>query len=106
MAVHTRRIQATMWAMGMPTSDARFADIYRAALKAGLTDGQAFELTKAAYDAANHYVWKLPEGSGLHRETEKAEAERSPFGKCAEDIAARAEGRPSRWGTPAFHSAV
>jgi hypothetical protein len=45
MKTYTRTIVSIMWAMGMPTTDARFANIYRAAVKAGLTDGQAFAPT-------------------------------------------------------------
>lgn len=83
------------------------ADIKRAALRLGLTEAQAFELVKAAYDAAEGYVWKLsdgPEGGArLFSVTEARQAAEHPNGKCAEDIAARREGRPSRWGMPEFH---
>jgi hypothetical protein len=103
MRVYTRKIREQMWAMGMPTHDARFANIYRAAIKAGLTDGQAFALTKDAYYAANGYEWQLANGSRLHVQTMKAEAARFPNGKCAEELRAQAEGRPSRWGMPEFH---
>ena len=108
MKIYTRRITEALWALGMPTSGdecARFADVYRAARKAGLTDGQAFAITKEAYDAAHLYEWKLATGTPLHHATQEAHATAFPSGKCAEDLSAQREGRPSRWGTPAFHAA-
>ena len=100
--VRTSKIISVMWALGMPTHDAKFANIYRAGLKAGLTEAQAFELTKEAYYAAKQYDWQLPIG-GLQRATREANAAQFPQGKCAEDLLAQREGRKSRWGTPAFH---
>lgn len=116
----TRRLQAVLWAQGKPTSPVeakKVADVYRAALKLGLTPSQAFELTKDAYNAAKGYEWLLAggdegeasvknifrQGCGLRRETVRAQAALHPRGKCAEDLAAALEGRASRWGTEAFH---
>jgi hypothetical protein len=104
--VRTRRIIEIMWAMGMPTQDDRFANLYRAALKAGLNNGQAFALVKDAYNAAKGYTWNLPEGSGIHLRTQQRNAEENPNCKDAEDLLAIKEGRPSRWGTPEFHAAA
>jgi len=102
--IFTRKIQAAMWALGMPTSDAKLANVYRAAVTAGLTDKQAFELTKLAYLASRRYEWEIDRGAQrLHRATLEAEAKDHPRGASAETLLAEAEGRPSRWGTPEFH---
>jgi len=101
--IRTQSIISMMWAMGMPSNDARWANIYRAAVKAGLNDAQAFELTKDAYNASNLYDWKLAEGSGIHRTTRETHAAIFPQGKCAEELNAAKEGRKSLWGSPEFH---
>ena len=104
MMIRTSKIIEVMWAMGMPTSDDKFANVYRAAIKAGLNDQQAFALVKDAYNAAKGYEWSLSEGH-LKLAPQKRHAVEFPMGKCAEDLRAIAEGRPSRWGTPEFHRA-
>jgi hypothetical protein len=111
--IRTQKIIEVMWSIGMPTNDARFANVYRAAVKVGLNDAQAFELTKEAYYAAKGYDFMLAgdgqpiftDKCGLRRETIKRNALEHPQGKCAEDLAAENEGRPSRWGTEEFHRA-
>lgn len=105
--VRTRAIIDAMCAGGRPTrptEDAKFANIYRALLKAGLTDRQAFAIVRDAYDAERGYEWLLVQGSPLHRATQEVQAERHPNGKCAEDLRAAHEGRASRWGSREFHS--
>ena len=104
--VSTRKIQEKMWAMGMPSSDARYANVVRAGMKAGLDFDQAFALAKAAYNASKGYSWKLIEGphsGSLYDATRARNAMEHPNGKDAEDLLAEREGRPSRWGTPEFH---
>lgn len=102
--VFSRRIISAMWALGMPATDARFADVVRAALAAGLDDNQAFQLAKLAYDAANGYTWKITEGGQrLERATRDRNAREHPNGKDAEELDAERAGRTSRWGTPEFH---
>lgn len=112
--IQTRQIIETMWALGMPTNDARFANIYRAAIKAGLDEDQAFALTKDAYYAVKGYEFELA-GAGespskdkcrLRLATMRRQAREFPDGKCAEDLAAERENRPSRWGTAEFHHAA
>jgi hypothetical protein len=105
MKIRTQSIIASMWAQGMPATDARFAHVYRAAIKAGLTSLQATALVKDAYLAARGYEWKLSQGSALHHATQVAQAALHPQGKCAEDLLAAREGRASRWGTEEFHRA-
>jgi len=101
--VFTRRIHGWMWALGMPTHDARYADIIRAALRAGLDEKQACHLAKLAFSAAEGYTWQLPEGSHIQRATKERNAAEHPNGRDAEELAAEREGRLSRWGTPEFH---
>lgn len=43
--------------------------------------------------------------TAIKNSAERLHAQKYPHGKCAEDIAARREGRPSRWGTREFHAA-
>lgn len=101
--VLTRKIMSIMWANGMPTDDTRFANVYRAALKAGLNSDQAFALIRDAYNASKGYTWLLSEGSALQIRTMMRNATENPNCKDAEDLRAIAEGRPSRWGKPEFH---
>jgi hypothetical protein len=102
--VQTRRIIAIMWANDMPTQDARFANVYRAALKAGLNHAQAFALIRDAYNAAKGYTWQLPEGSAIQLHTKMRNAAENPNCKDAEELRAIAEGRESRWDKPEFYS--
>lgn len=101
--VNTRKIVETMWAMGMPSRGREYADIVRAAMRAGLSYDQAFALARDAYHASKGYSFNLAEGSQLHAATRRRNAEQHPNGKDAEDLAAEREGRPSRWGTAEFH---
>lgn len=104
--IYTKQIQAAMWALGLPCTDATYANIMRSLLKSGMTEPQAFALTKQAFAAAKGYTWELPVGSLIHATTQQANAAKSPFGKDAEDLRAAAEGRPSRWGQTDFHAGV
>lgn len=106
MRIYTRRIVESMWASGRPTTDAKFANVYRALLAAGLDDKQASAMVRQAFDAAQGYTWLLPAGSHIHLATQARNAATHPNGKDAEDLKAAQEGRPSRWGTPEFHNAV
>ena len=104
-----RRLQAWMWALGMPTSNEqakRFAVIYRTSIKAGMSEKQASMLIRSAYDAAQGYTWKLAEDARfLERATKERNATTHPNGKDAEELAAERDGRASRWGTQEFHRA-
>ena len=105
--VVTSKIRTFMWSLGMPLPAERathFADIYRAALKAGLDEKQASQFIKLAYYAAEGFTWEISPGAErLERATKERNAERHPNGKDAEELRAEREGRPSRWGTPEFH---
>jgi hypothetical protein len=94
MKVYTRKLQSTMWAMGMPTDPSnarRYADIMRAAMKAGLTESQAFALVTLAFNAANHYVWNLPTcADSLEYHTKRNHAALYPNGKYAAEL----QGKP------------
>jgi hypothetical protein len=105
LRIYTRKIIATMWALGRPSTDARWANLFRAARAAGLNEQQAMSLTCEAYDAAHLYVWKI-DGYALKSATRARDAQEHPRGKSAEEIAAELEGRPSRWGTLEFHKAA
>jgi len=104
MKTYSRRVIDAMWLAGMPARDARYAGIIRAAKKAGLDEKQAYHLAVIAYRAAKGYTWDLPAGSPIQRATKERNAAAHPYGKDAEDLLAEREGRPSRWGTAAFHA--
>ena len=78
-----------------------------ALMKAGASEDQAFQLAiLAAYvtDSGGPMVECIERTSRaiLHSAKEEVAA-RYPWGKEAEDRAARIEGRASRWGTDEFH---
>jgi len=79
-------------------------DVTVAAIKAGIDINVAFQLGMLAYYANDLSIDALErtQRAMLHS-AEKRHAEKFPHGKCAEDLAALREGRPSRWGTPEFH---
>lgn len=103
MKIYTKQIVSLMWERGFPCTDARYANIVRAGIKAGLNLDQAFMLALDAFKASHGYSFDLPKGSGLYEATRRRNAAEHPNGKDAEDLAAEREGRPSRWGTPEFH---
>ncbi len=102
--ISTRKVRETMWAMGMPCNDARYVNIMRSLIKAGLNEDQAYAIVKESYNAANGFTFNLTEGTQIHRATRRKNAANHPNGKDAEDIKAEMEGRASRWGTPEFHA--
>ncbi len=102
--IRTAKIVEYMWNTGRPHHGPEFANVYRALIKAGLDDAQASQMVKIAFDAAKGYTWLLPQGSLVQLATMRRNAAQHPNGKDAEDLAALEEGRPSRWGTPEFHS--
>jgi hypothetical protein len=91
-------------AVGCPHGN---VDVTVAAIKSGVDLNVAFQLGMLAY-YANEMSTDCIERTCRHitRTAEKRHAEKFPQGKCAEDLAAAREGRPSRWGTPEFHGAV
>lgn len=79
-------------------------EVAAALIKAGHSIDTAFKVAMLAYymdDLSMDCVERTCKA--ITDSTERKHAERHPNGKCAEDIAARREGRPSRWGTPDFH---
>ncbi len=105
-----RKLQSWMWALGMPTSNdeaKRFAAVYRAAVKVGMTDGEASAMVRLSFHASKGYAWEVGQDAQiLERHVKIKNATEHPNGKDAEELAAEREGRPSRWGTPEFHRAV
>lgn len=101
-----RRLNEALWNSGHPSTDLKFARIAFAAIKAGLDERAALLIAAKAFDAAKLYVWKFENDYAMHSHLERISAAQHPNGKCAEDIAARREGRPSRWGTAEFHAAA
>lgn len=93
---------------GCGPSNAPIANIAFAMMKAGLDEYLALQLARLAHYANEGFVWKFSTEEGnpvwpIHYHMEREHAKRNPNGKCAEDILARAEKRPSRWGTRDFH---
>jgi|SRR5882762_15101 len=82
-------------------------DVTVIAIKAGIDINVAFQLGMLAYYADDLFIDCIERTTRtMLRSAEKRHAEKFPHGKCAEDIAARRENRPSRWGTPEFHAAA
>ena len=88
-----KKVQSLMWAFGRPTlnEDAkRFAGVYRAGLKAGLTDGQAWALVSLAFDAASGYTWQIEQGGkALEHHVRLENARKFPNGKDAAELAGK-----------------
>lgn len=77
-----------------------------AAIKAGIDLNVAFQLGMLAYYADDLSIECVERTArAMVDSAKKRHAEKFPQGKCAEDLAALREGRPSRWGTPEFHRA-
>jgi hypothetical protein len=107
------QVRGAMWEAGRPCNDNRYAEIYVACIRAGLSDRAALNLAMQAHDVAEGYTWKFePERHEnvlprqLHRIVKQENAIRSPNGKDAEELAAEREKRASRWGNPEFHHAA
>ncbi len=87
-------------------------EVMAAMIKAGLDVNTAFRLTILASHIEGHH-FDAKNGPDFDcvkeicqiiiSEAEGEHAKRHPTGKCAEDLAARIERRPSRWGTREFH---
>lgn len=79
-------------------------EVVVAAIKSGVDLNVAFKLGMLAY-YANELSIECIERTcrALVNSAERSHAEKFPRGKYAEDLAARSEGRASRWGTPEFH---
>jgi hypothetical protein len=86
------------------------ADVAAAAIKSGCTPGMAIQIAMlTSYYAGSHG----PDVANVERmanaivhSAKELHAQTNPYGKYAEDRAARLEGRPSRWGTTEFHAAA
>lgn len=79
-------------------------DVAVALMKAGASANQAFQLAILAAYVTDGMIEPIERTSRaiLHAAKEDV-AQRYPWGKEAEDRAARIEGRESRWGTDDFH---
>ncbi len=77
-----RPIVERMAAQGRPAPDNEFADVYVAAIRAGLSEAQAAALAALAYDAAHNYSWHLPDGA-LRMATRQCQADQHPNGQWA-----------------------
>ena len=82
MRVTRNTIQMWMAGSGRPANNHKFADIYFAAIHAGMNGDQAMALTCQAYDAAKGYDWHLPSGP-LQMATRRKQAELHPNGQWA-----------------------
>jgi hypothetical protein len=92
-------------AMGCPVAD---PEIAAAVLKSGGSQTQALQLAIfTAYYLYKHGPMIEPMqryADGMMHAARELAARHAPWGKEAEDRAARLEGRESRWGTDDFHS--
>lgn len=78
------KIMERMWDAGMPSNDAKYADVFFTARKAGLDDHQAFAMACQAFSASRGYVENLGRHSGwLRRATLERKANDSPVGLYA-----------------------
>lgn len=82
-------------------------DVAVALIKSGANESQAIQLAiLAAYVTDQHGPMIEPierTSSAILRAAKEESARRAPWGKEAEDRAARFEDRPSRWNTADFH---
>jgi hypothetical protein len=91
-------------AMGCPHAS---PEVAAALIKSGCDSGIALSLAMLAYYAQECMTEPLARTSdALAHMVEREHATRHPHGKCAEDLAARREGRESRWGGREFHGAA
>lgn len=80
------------------------AEVAAAAIKAGHTPETALKIAMLAFYMDDLSMDCIERTCGaITRSAERNHAKKFPNGKCAEDLAARLEGRPSRWGTADFH---
>lgn len=91
-------------ALGCPNADVGIA---AAVIKSGCDTGVALRIAMLAY-YANNLAERCAERvtSSMLETLRRDHAEQFPHGKCAEDLAAQQENRPSRWGNPEFHAAA
>src|ERR1700733_5208569 len=83
--ISTQSIATLMAARGQPIfgKEKVYADMYRAALKAGCNEAQASCLLSEAYNAANRYEFNLAPKSALQYATRERQANECPNGKWA-----------------------
>lgn len=102
--INRASIKSRFSAVGCPNAN---VEIAVAAIKAGTDPTLAMQLAMLAYYASELMIEPIDRvSSAIRYSAESAHAEKFPNGKCAEDRAARREGRSSRWGTPEFHRAT
>ena len=100
-SVNRAAVRMRLSSVGCPNAK---PEVVAAAVKAGHNLDTAFKVAILA-----HYMDELSMDCvertcrAIVDSVEREHAKKHPHGKCAEDIAARIEGRPSRWGTPEFH---
>ncbi len=100
-SVNRAALAMRLAALGCPNAK---PEVAAALINAGHSIDTAFRLAMLAHymdDASMHCVERTC--NAIVSATEREHARRFPHGKCAEDIAARREGRASRWGLPSFH---
>lgn len=91
-------------AIGCPTAKPELA---AAAIKAGYDVSVAIQIAMLADYASGLSIDCVDRTCrAILHVAKRKHAQKFPHGKWAEDMAARREGRPSRWGTPEFHSAA
>jgi hypothetical protein len=84
MRITRAKIMEQMWAAGMPSADARYADVFFAGMKAGLDQHQAFALACQAFSASCRYVENLARhATWLRKATLERKANESPLGLYA-----------------------
>lgn len=94
-------LKARFSAVGCPNAK---PEVAAQLIKAGYSPRLAMQLTMLAYYAEELMIDCVKRTSdGIQRNAEQEHAEKFPRGRCAEDLAARREGRVSRWGTPEYH---
>jgi hypothetical protein len=103
-SVNRRALAMRFGAAGCPNAK---PEVAAALIKAGHSLDTAFKLAMLAHymdDLSMHCVERTCKA--IISVTEGRNAMANPTGKCAEELAARMEGRPSRWDTPEFHRAA
>jgi len=101
-SVNKAAVKIRLCAVGCPNAK---AEIAVAAIKAGHSITVALQIAMLAYYADDLMVDCIERTcNAIKANAERKHADKFPLGKCAEDIAARRERRPSRWGTPEYRA--
>lgn len=107
VTISASAIKSHLSARGCPNADAQ---VVIALIRSGAQPGEALQLAMLAYyytdkhGPSMHCIDRM--FSAIKYAAESKDMQMFPSGKTAEEVAARREGRPSRWGTPEFHRAA